>query len=89
MYLDVATFIYKLLNLYLQDVFPFVNLFAFVRELVCIYVWIFETLLTWLDSQMHFFSNKELSVANQMPPSFSANHMTAVTGFLRWCRLLL
>jgi hypothetical protein len=44
-------------------------------------MWIFETLLTLLDSQMHFFK-KELSVANQMTPSFSANHLTAVTGFL-------
>ena len=25
-----------------------------------------------------YFFNKELSVANQMPASFSANHMTAV-----------
>ena len=31
------------------------NLFAFVCELVCIYMWIFETPLTRLDSQMHFF----------------------------------
>ena len=68
MHLDVVTFInLQTVNLH----FSFVNLFAFVCELVCICVWIFETLLTWLDSRMQgvpcIHECKELSVANQMP----------------------
>ena len=37
--------------------FSFVNLFAFVCELVCICVWNFEP---WLDSQMYFFQQGTL-----------------------------
>ena len=56
MYLDVVTFIYKLTAKFeFTRRFSFVNLFAFVCELVCICVSTFETLLTWPDSQMHFF----------------------------------
>ena len=46
-------FIYKLLNLNLQD--------AFICELVCICV-------GWIHKSIFF--NKELSVGNQMPPSY-------------------
>ena len=78
MYLDVVTFIYKLLNLYLQDVFSFVNLFAFVRELVCIYVWIFETLLTSLDSQMHFFQQGTPCSQSDASLVFSQSHSLCI-----------
>ena len=54
MYLDVVTFIYKLLNLNLKD--ACLHLCA----TVCIYIWIFETLLTWMDSQMHYFQQGTL-----------------------------
>ena len=77
MYLDVVTFIYKLLNLNLQDAFHLwtclhlcVNWSVFVCELVCICVWIFETLLTWLDSQMHFFQQGTLCNQSDAFPHF-------------------
>ena len=54
--------------------FSFVNLFAFVCELVCIYMWIFETLLTWLDSQMHFFQQGTLCSQSDASLLFSQSH---------------
>ena len=64
-YLDIVTFIYKLLVEF-KSRFSFVNL-SFVCELVCIYVWIFETLLMWLDSQMHFFQQGTLQPIRYLP----------------------
>ena len=56
--------------------FSFVNLSLFVREVVCICVWIFETPLTSANARMHFFFQMELSAANELSPSFSANHIS-------------
>ena len=52
----------------------FVNLSLFVCEVVCICVWIFETPLTSADAGCIFFQ-MELSAANELSPSFSANHI--------------
>ena len=52
MHLDVVTFLYKLFSF-----FSFVNLFAFVCELVCICAWIVKTL--WIHECIFF--NKELA----------------------------
>ena len=67
--------------IYLQTVeleltrrFSFVNLFAFVCELDCIYMWIFETLLVWLDSQMHFFQQGTLCSQSDASLVFSQSH---------------
>ena len=50
------------------------NLFAFVCELVCIYLWIFETLLTWPDSRMHFFHQGTLCSQLDASLIFSQSH---------------
>jgi len=39
---------------------------------------IFETPLPWLNYKSRVFLNIELSVANQMSPSLSTNHMSAI-----------
>ena len=57
MYLDVFK---QTVKLEFTRRFSFVNLSAFVCELVCICVWNCETLLTWLDSRMHFFQQGTL-----------------------------
>ena len=54
--------------------FSFVNLFAFVCELVCIYMWIFETPLTRLDSQMHFFQQGTFCSQSHASLVFSQSH---------------
>ena len=77
MHLDVVTFIYKLLNLNLQDAF---HLWTCLHLCVNWSVFVCGSLrLSW-RGWIHecIFFNKELSVGNQMPLSFSANHMTAV-----------
>ena len=79
--LDVVTFIYKLLNLNLEDAFHlWTCLHLCVNWTVFICGFLRLSWRGWIHKCIIF--NKELSVANQMPPSFSANQMTAVTGFL-------
>ena len=69
--------------------FSFANLFAFVCELVCIHMWIFETLLTWLDSQMHFFQQGTLCSQSDASLVFSQSHDCSDWVLDCRCRLLL
>ena len=76
MYLDVVTFMYKLLNLNLQEAFHlWTCLHLSVKRSVFICGFLRLSWRGWIHKCIFF--NKELSVANQMPPSFSANHMTS------------
>ena len=78
MHLDVVTFIYKLFNFNLEEVLHLWTCLH-VCELVCICVnwsvFVCGSLRLFWRGWIHgcIFFNKELSLANQMAPSFSAN----------------